>query len=90
LKLRLSRESKGNGVIAIDANILVRLLTRDSEAEHKTSHKLFTDEEIFIPDAVVLETQWVLRYAYELKPAETCDTFRKVFGLPNVTLTNDQ
>lgn len=77
-------------MIAIDTNILVRLLTRDSEAEYKTSHKLFTAEEIFIPDTVVLETEWVLRYAYDLNPADICDAFRKVFGLPNVSLTNGQ
>jgi predicted nucleic acid-binding protein len=77
-------------VIAIDTNILVRLLTRDSEAEYKASHKLFAAEEIFIPDTVVLETEWVLRYAYDLKPAEFCDALRKVCGLPNVSLTNGQ
>lgn len=77
-------------MIAIDTNILVRLLTRDSEAEYKASHKLFAAEEIFIPDTVVLETEWVLRHAYDLNPVEICDTFRKVFGLPNVSLTNGQ
>jgi predicted nucleic acid-binding protein len=77
-------------VIAIDTNILVRLLTRDSEAEYKASHKLFATEEIFVSDTVILETEWVLRYAYDLTPAEVCDALRKVFGLGNIHLTNGQ
>jgi predicted nucleic acid-binding protein len=75
-------------VVAVDTNILVRLLTRDSEAEYKASHRLFSTEELFVPDTVVLETEWVLRFAFDLQPAEICDAFRKVFGLKNVHLTN--
>lgn len=75
-------------MIAIDTNVLVRLLTRDNEAQYKTSHKLFAAAEILIPDTVVLETEWVLRCAYELTPAEVCDVFRRVFGLANVHLVN--
>lgn len=77
-------------MIAIDTNILVRLLTRDSEAEYKASHKLFATGEIFVPDSVILETEWVLRHACDLQPAEVCDAFRKVFGLGNVRLANGQ
>ena len=75
-------------MIAIDTNVLVRLLTRDNEAQYKTSHKLFSSEEIFIADTVILETEWVLRYAYELNPEEICNAFRMVFGLKNVSLNN--
>ena len=77
-------------MVAIDTNILVRLLTRDSEADYKASHKLIAAEAIFIPDTVILETEWVLCYAYDLTPAEVCDAFRKVFGLGNVHLANGQ
>jgi predicted nucleic-acid-binding protein len=77
-------------VIAIDTNVLVRLLTRDNEAQYKTSHKLFSSEDIFIADTVILETEWVLRYAYELEPDEVCNAFRMVFGLKNVSLNNSR
>jgi predicted nucleic acid-binding protein len=80
----------GNGVIAIDTNVLVRLLTGDNPAQYKASHKLFASEQIFIPDTVILETAWVLRAAYELEPATICAALRGVFGLDNVTLTNGQ
>ena len=75
-------------MIAVDTNILVRLLTRDDEAQFKVSRKLFSTAEIFIPDTVVLETEWVLRCAYELQPVEVCDAFRRVFGLRNIHLAN--
>jgi len=75
-------------VIAIDTNVLVRLLTHDNQAQYKTSHKLFSSEDIFIADTVILETEWVLRYAYELQPDTICNAFRMVFGLKNVSLNN--
>lgn len=77
-------------MIAIDTNVLVRLLTRDDEAQYQASHKLFSSEEIFIPDTVILEAEWVLRYAYELNPMDICAAFRGVFGLQNVRLTHAQ
>jgi predicted nucleic-acid-binding protein len=77
-------------VIAIDANIVVRLLTRDDQAQYQASYQLFRTAEIFIPDTVILETEWVLRYAYDFKPAEICSAFKKLFGLKNVHVNNAQ
>ena len=75
---------------SVDTNVLVRLLTGDNAAQCKASQALFSSEHIFIPDTVILETEWVLRAAYDLKPATICDALRQVFGLPNVTLANGQ
>lgn len=75
-------------MIAVDTNIVVRLLTRDDEQQYNASLKLFQAPEIFIPDTVILETEWVLRFAYGFQPGEICAAFRKLFGLPNVQLTN--
>lgn len=77
-------------MVAIDTNLLVRLLTRDNESEYRASHALFASEQIFIADTVILETEWVLRHAYELTPAEIRDALRRVLGLKNVTLANAQ
>ena len=75
-------------MISIDTNVLVRLLTGDDATQYKSSRKLFAAQQIFIADTVVLETEWVLRAAYELGRAEICDALRCVFGLRNVTLAN--
>ncbi|CAD5957917.1 Putative PIN domain nucleic acid-binding protein [Planktothrix agardhii] len=77
-------------MIAIDTNIIVRFITRDDELQYQQSLELFKNKNIFIPDTVILETEWVLRFAYKFKPLEICQSFRKVLGLPNIYLTNEK
>ncbi|MCB1631998.1 MAG: type II toxin-antitoxin system VapC family toxin [Pseudomonadales bacterium] len=74
--------------MAIDTNVLVRLLVSDNAIQSKASHKLFASEDIFIPDTVLLETEWVLRAAFDLTPADICTAFRRVCGLQNVTVSD--
>lgn len=71
-------------MIAIDTTILVRLLTRDDEHQFQTASALFTKHDIFIPETVLLETEWVLRYAYQFSPAAILDALSKALGLPNL------
>jgi predicted nucleic-acid-binding protein len=76
-------------VTAIDTNILVRLLTKDDAQQYALSRNLFeTETQIFIADTVILETEWVLRFAYEFNPSQISAAFRKLLGLPNVKLSN--
>lgn len=75
-------------MVAVDTNVVVRLLTQDDEQQYNDSFKLFQEQDIFMPDTVILETEWVLRFAYNFKPDEICKAFRNLFGLPNVQLTN--
>ena len=77
-------------MIAIDTNVLVRLLTGDHPVQSKASHTLFASEDIYIPDTVLLETEWVLRAAFELTPGEICTALRRVCGLRNVTVSDGQ
>jgi len=77
-------------VIAIDTNVLVRLLVTDNPAQSKASQKLFASYEIFIPDTVLLETEWVLRAAFDLSPADICTAFRRICGLHNVRVSDGQ
>jgi len=52
-------------VIAVDTNIIIRFLVNDDPKQFKKAYSIFNTKEIFIPDTVILETEWVLRYAYE-------------------------
>ena len=70
-------------MISVDTNIVVRLLTQDDEVQYQKSLQIFQNPEIFIPDTVILETEWVLRFAYQFKPEQICSALRKVLGLPN-------
>lgn len=75
-------------MIAIDTNVVVRFLTQDDNAQYKKAFRLFNKEDLFIADTVILETEWVLRFAYNFAPAEIVEAFRKLFGLTNVHVEN--
>lgn len=73
-------------MIAVDTNIIVRFLTRDDEEQFRISSQVFLNNEVFIPDSVILETEWVLRYAYGFPAGGISQAFRKLFGMSNVHL----
>ncbi|MBX9254886.1 type II toxin-antitoxin system VapC family toxin [Desmonostoc muscorum CCALA 125] len=75
-------------MIAVDTNIVVRLLTQDDEFQYQKSLEIFQNHQIFISDTVILETEWVLRFAYKFKPEAICAALGMLFGLVNVHLTN--
>lgn len=75
-------------MIAVDTNVVVRLLTQDDRPQYNKSFKLFQEQDIFISITVFLETEWVLRFAYHFRPNEICEAFRSLLGLPNVRSTN--
>ena len=60
--------------IAIDTNVLVRLLVRDDEAQYSAARRLVdeaaaADEPVLIVLGALLETEWVLRSRYQLDKA---------------------
>ena len=75
-------------MIAIDTNIVVRLLTHDDEIQYKKTCKLFNNHDVFIADTVILETEWVLRFAYHFDTRQIADALTKLFGLPNVQINH--
>jgi len=77
-------------VIAVDTNIVVRFLTQDDKRQYKKCLQLFKDENIFIPDTVILETVWVLSFVYKFKPGDISMALGGLFGLPNIVLSNAQ
>lgn len=70
--------------VAIDTNIVVRFLTRDDEQQYQQAYAVFQNHEIYIANTVFLETEWVLRYAYEYQPSDIIRVFTMLLGLPNV------
>jgi len=77
-------------MIAVDTNILVRFLTRDDPAQARSAAQLMEGNPIFIPKTVILETEWVLRYAYHIDKKAINQAFRKLLGLPNVNAEDPQ
>jgi predicted nucleic-acid-binding protein len=66
---------------------VVRFLTGDDPIQFEQSIHIFSTHEVFIPDTVILEAEWVLRYAYEFDSEQVVEAFRKLFSLPNVHLS---
>ncbi len=61
-------------MIAIDTNVLVRLLVRDDEPQYEAARRLIDqaqadDQPVLIVLGVLLETEWVLRSRYKLDKA---------------------
>jgi len=71
-------------LIAIDTNVVVRLLTNDDPAQAARAADLLARERVLVPKTVLLETEWVLRYSYELPQPVVLAAFRKLLGLPQV------
>ena len=73
-------------MIAVDTNVVVRLLTQDHPAQAARAVEIFRSGRVFIPKSVLLETERVLRYSYELGSDAILRALRGVLGLPNVSV----
>ena len=71
-------------MVSVDTNVVIRLLTRDDEAQYGKAYRLFDKKTVFVSDTVLLETEWVLRYAYELDRGLINESLAGLLGLPNV------
>jgi predicted nucleic-acid-binding protein len=76
-------------VIAVDTNVIVRLLTDDEPRQTERVKRLFEAETIFLPKTMVLESEWVLRRLYRLKPAAINRALEGLLSRPNVRCENE-
>ncbi len=77
-------------MIAIDTNLLVRILTNDDPIQARRAVKILQSDDVFIPKTVILETQWVLHHAYAIKKADIIAGFQKLLGLSNIFPENSE
>ena len=77
-------------MIALDTNVVVRLLVDDDPAQTRRARRLLETRSVFIVPTVLLETEWVLRGAYGIKRALIARSMRALLGLPNVVLAQAQ
>jgi predicted nucleic-acid-binding protein len=73
-------------LIAIDTNVVVRLLTNDDPVQVERASILLEEREIFIPTTVFLEAAWVLKKGYAFDNAAIADGFLALAGQSNVTV----
>ena len=76
-------------MIAVDTNVLVRLLTGDEPKQTAAARSLFASEAIWIAKTVLLETGWVLRSLYGFEESAIRDAFTKLLGVKNVHVEDE-
>ncbi len=76
----------GANMIAIDTNILVRLVTNDNPEQVQRAAKLLQNNEIFVSKTVILELEWVLRFTYDLDRSIILATVQKILTTDNFTV----
>ena len=77
---------KPSVVRAIDTNVLIRFLTKDDPEQYAKARALIERGDIFVATTVLLETEWVLRSAYEYARIDIINALRSFAGLEGVTL----
>jgi predicted nucleic-acid-binding protein len=73
-------------MVAVDTNVLVRLIAQDDAAQVARAAKLFQREQVWIAKTVLLETEWVLRYVYGFSAKDITDALQRLAGLSAVHL----
>ncbi len=76
-------------MVAVDTNVLVRLLTGDDPEQAAATRSLFRAGPIWIAKTVLLETGWVLRSLYGFDENAIRDAFTKLLGLQNVHVEDE-
>ena len=69
-------------MIALDTNVLVRVVTADDPKQLEIALVVMRSEALWVCKTVLLETEWVLRYTYKLSREVILAAFRKLLGLP--------
>jgi predicted nucleic-acid-binding protein len=72
-------------MVAVDTNVIVRLLVADDKRQTARARALFASNKIWIGKTVLLESFWVLREVYELPASAIIDQLEKLLGLPNIS-----
>ena len=72
-------------MIALDTNVVVRLLVNDDAAQARRARALVAaGADVFVAPTVLMECEWVLRSAYGFAPAQIGGFLRALLGLPGV------
>jgi predicted nucleic-acid-binding protein len=71
-------------MIAVDTNIVVRLLAEDDKAQTDRAESVLRGGAVLVPKTVLLEAEWVLRGAYGIAGANIAAGLRRLLGLAGV------
>jgi predicted nucleic-acid-binding protein len=75
-------------VIAVDTNIVVRLIVRDDAKQLARAQTLMDENEMFVSLSVLLECEWVLRSRYQMKRNEVNGALLSFIRLAHVCIAD--
>jgi predicted nucleic-acid-binding protein len=73
-------------MIAVDTNVLVRLLANDDPIQSRQAAQVFASDDVFIAKSVLLETEWVLRFSYGVPAATILAAFDRLLSSGSVAI----
>jgi predicted nucleic-acid-binding protein len=73
-------------VLAIDTDAIVRYLTGDHPEQVPRARAIIDGGPVFVPVTVILDTEWVLRSAYDYERTDVIAALRALGGLPTVSM----
>lgn len=76
----------GEIMIAVDTNILVRIVTNDQPEQARRAALLLLNQSVFVSKTVILEVEWVLRYSYKLDRKVIFSTIQNILAIHNFTV----
>lgn len=78
-------------MIGLDTNVLVRYLTRDDEPQYRATLKRLSRKgaTFFVPDLVLVETDWVLTSLYDWTRNEIADAFARLLQVHNLQFEDE-
>jgi predicted nucleic acid-binding protein len=75
--------------VAIDTNVVVRLLTADEPSAHAKARALVASQEVYVSWTVLIETEWVLRVTrYGFRRARIREALEGFLGLDTVRVAD--
>ncbi len=77
-------------LIAIDTNVLVRVLTRDDRRQADQAAALLRTGPLWLSKTVLLETEWVLRYTYKFRSVDINRALYALASLQHLTVEDGE
>ncbi len=73
-------------MLAIDTNVVVRIITNDDAQQAAVARALLESENVFVGMTVLLESAWVLQSSYGFAPQSVVRLLRGFIALPQVSV----
>lgn len=75
---------------AVDTNVLVRLLTRDDDAQVAAAEAYISDQPAWVSEVVLVELAWVLDAVYELDRSRIAAALEMLLEQERVVVQNPE